>query len=556
MDAVAKAAARLLERAQSGEPEAALREVEQALREPTGDLLDGPAALHFPRIVAMIVLGQHREAITAATVMIEAADRQGCPGWRSNGLSLRAEERLHLGDCDAMEYDVDAILRDLVEAETALADGADDLFAAENAYVGIALGYLGLGLYELALPNYESAYEVSLRLGPDSAGSPAMWQSNIARLHLDWALELYRVGHDADAVKHSQAAGRHALQAAQDAAGPAAQRWRDGALLIAACAKADGPDPASAAAGIREAIGRLGERCLLSEVWYAQPFLAAALSRTGRREEALQIIEQACADPPKDAEWTTLLTLQHTRAVLLAARSEEARAALAYGDVLAGVLWRRRQRTLQAAGALRSYQVLQHQHEEVSRQASTDALTGIANRRAFDDQLLAVQRDPDPDRTVAVMLVDIDRFKQVNDTLGHAGGDQSLSAVAATLAAQVRDGDLVARLGGDEFGALLLGADEATALRIAQRIVAAVDATAACRTSVSVGVSSGPARSVTSTMSRADHQMYAAKRAGGAQASGDRAPETEAPPAAGWAGPGRSLRTVAEPGIIEGCPAA
>lgn len=514
MDAVARAAARLLERAQSGEPEEVLRAAEEALRESTGDLLDGPAVLHFPRIVAMIVLGRHREAIVAASQLIAAAEQQGCPGWRSNGLSLRATEQIYLGEYDAAEYDVDAILRDLVEAETALGDDVEDLFAAENAYVGIALGYAGLGLYELALPNYEAAYEVSLRLGSDSAGKPAMWQLNIAELHLDWALDLYRVGHDADAEKHSRDAERHALRAAQEAAGPAAQRWRDGALLIAACARADGPDPAGAVVGIRQAIADLGERTMRTEVGYAQPFLAVALSRTGHHHEALKIIERAWADPAKDAEWRTVVAVAHTRAILLAARSEDARAALAYGDLLTGALWRRRQRTLQAAGALKSYEALRHQHAEVSRQASTDALTGIANRRAFDDRLRALQLAPERHQTVAVILIDMDRFKQINDTRGHAAGDGALRAVATTLADQMREGDLVARLGGDEFAALLVGADPATAVRVAQRIVATVDSTAPCLTSVSVGVASGPAHLLADTMARADQEMYVAKRAG------------------------------------------
>ncbi|MGS0757766.1 diguanylate cyclase domain-containing protein, partial [Roseateles sp. GG27B] len=89
-----------------------------------------------------------------------------------------------------------------------------------------------------------------------------------------------------------------------------------------------------------------------------------------------------------------------------------------------------------------------------------DSLTDLANRSCFHERLSgAVQRQRvDPRASFAVMYLDLDRFKIVNDSLGHQAGDQLLKIAAARISAQVRSGDLVARLGGDEFAVLFEGA--------------------------------------------------------------------------------------------------
>ena len=149
-------------------------------------------------------------------------------------------------DEHAADLEVDAVLQDLVDAEIALALGVEDSVIAENAHTGVALGYHNLRLYELALPRYEAAYAVSAQDGRQ-AGNQAMWQCNLATLHLEWALELYRVRQVAEAEQHSLTAGSHAALAAEKAFGPDAENWREHAQLLAGCAAADGPDPAAAA---------------------------------------------------------------------------------------------------------------------------------------------------------------------------------------------------------------------------------------------------------------------------------------------------------------------
>jgi diguanylate cyclase (GGDEF)-like protein len=510
------AVARLLERAQCGDHDEAVRLAEEALRQPTGDLADGPAGMHFVRSVALDVQGRSEEALDAVDLMLQAAEREGSQGWRSCALSFRAWQRLML-DEHAADLEVDAVLQDLVDAEIALADGVDDGVIAENAHTGVGLGYHNLRLYELALPHYEAAYAVSAQDGRQ-AGNQAMWQCNLATLHLEWALELYRVRQVAEAEQHTLAAGAHAALAADKAYGPDAEHWREHAHLLAGCAAADGPDPAGAARSIERYATVLSARGIRREVSFAQPFLAVALDRSGERERALEVIERAVTDLPPDAGWLTTAAVNHTRVILLAREGGRVTtAALAYGDSLAQALWRQRQRTLHTAITMKSYDRLRGEHERVARIAEIDSLTGVANRRAFDRAVEAMARSGD-DRRVAVLLVDLDTFKQVNDTQGHAAGDAVLRAVAEVCAGLVRDGDLVARIGGDEFGALLQGADASAAKGVAQRMVEAIDALPECLVTVSVGIASGTTSGIHTLLRAADSAMYVAKRAGGNQA--------------------------------------
>ena len=166
---------------------------------------------------------------------------------------------------------------------------------------------------------------------------------------------------------------------------------------------------------------------------------------------------------------------------------------------------------------MKSYDRLRGEHERVARIAEIDSLTGVANRRAFDRAVESLGHSVD-DRRVAVLLVDLDTFKQVNDTHGHAAGDAVLRAVAEVVAGQVRDDDLVARIGGDEFGALLTGAGASAAKAVAQRMVDAIDAMPDCGVTVSIGVASGTAAEILTLLRAADSAMYVAKRAGGNRA--------------------------------------
>ncbi|MGB8650983.1 MAG: EAL domain-containing protein [Mycobacteriales bacterium] len=151
------------------------------------------------------------------------------------------------------------------------------------------------------------------------------------------------------------------------------------------------------------------------------------------------------------------------------------------------------------------------------QQALSDALTGLANRKLLGDRAAEAARDG----AIALVLLDLDRFKEVNDTLGHHVGDQLLMAVAQRLASSVRMGDTVARLGGDEFALLLPGADRCAAITAATRARCAlaepfvlggllVDVAA----SAGIAVSPDHGTAVDELLQRADVAMYLSKESG------------------------------------------
>lgn len=154
-----------------------------------------------------------------------------------------------------------------------------------------------------------------------------------------------------------------------------------------------------------------------------------------------------------------------------------------------------------------------------------DQLTGLANRSLFMDRveeaLAAAERD-DSDK-VGLIFLDLDGFKSVNDTGGHAQGDKVLKAVAERILASIRPGDTAARVGGDEFAVLCPGvADTADLLSVGQRIrdnlrwpVGLADPAAYDQLSVSAGaVISQPGYNAETLLQRADMVMYQAKRSG------------------------------------------
>ncbi len=153
--------------------------------------------------------------------------------------------------------------------------------------------------------------------------------------------------------------------------------------------------------------------------------------------------------------------------------------------------------------------------------AATDSLTGLPNQRALDDafkRLLALAgRNLAP---LSVVMLDIDRFKQINDNFGHERGDEVLAAFGVLLRAQLRAGDFPARLGGDEFLAVLPNTDRSGAMKLAEGLRRAVHGMKIGGLehplTVSLGVSTYPDDSTDPDhlLRTADRALYAAKQAG------------------------------------------
>lgn len=160
--------------------------------------------------------------------------------------------------------------------------------------------------------------------------------------------------------------------------------------------------------------------------------------------------------------------------------------------------------------------------EELRLLATTDKLTGTVNRHRFYEigqyERLRMERSK---RTISVMMLDFDCFKEINDRFGHATGDEALRCFARTCREQLRSVDILGRLGGDEFGVLLPDTDLRSAIEVSERLRRAV---AACKITVmdeevSITVSVGVAamrddENFETTLARADAAMYAAKQTG------------------------------------------
>jgi diguanylate cyclase (GGDEF)-like protein len=162
-------------------------------------------------------------------------------------------------------------------------------------------------------------------------------------------------------------------------------------------------------------------------------------------------------------------------------------------------------------------------HEDVAEQATRDALTGLVNRRAFEDELKAAAIGKRSTDASGVMFLDLDGFKKINDEHGHKAGDEVLVETASRLLAAVREGDTVARLGGDEFTVLLRGVhDKDEAGIVAERILEAMRKPMRLSTgvdvhptpSLGVALASGSGADAAALLKDADAAMYEAKRAG------------------------------------------
>jgi diguanylate cyclase (GGDEF)-like protein len=160
-------------------------------------------------------------------------------------------------------------------------------------------------------------------------------------------------------------------------------------------------------------------------------------------------------------------------------------------------------------------------HRAAEELASTDPLTGLPNRRYFDEFVGLLGQSRRSGDAVGILMVDIDRFKALNDSHGHAMGDVVLRRVAAAIVSAVREDDVPARFGGEEFVVLLRNPGPGIAVEVGERIRAAVRGldlgelgVPPVSVSVGVAVANGPHESIEELLRIADQNLYSAKRGG------------------------------------------
>ena len=161
--------------------------------------------------------------------------------------------------------------------------------------------------------------------------------------------------------------------------------------------------------------------------------------------------------------------------------------------------------------------------DQLRHQATHDALTGLANRSHFEHELdVTLRRCQATGQTYSAAFIDLDQFKIVNDTGGHAAGDELIRRVGAAIRAQLREGDLLARLGGDEFGLVLPNCDAGVAVQITERIRLTIEALRflsdgwnfSVNASIGVVHNDPSLHTATDVLRAADRACYAAKETG------------------------------------------
>ncbi|HEY8988331.1 MAG TPA: GGDEF domain-containing protein [Candidatus Limnocylindrales bacterium] len=162
-----------------------------------------------------------------------------------------------------------------------------------------------------------------------------------------------------------------------------------------------------------------------------------------------------------------------------------------------------------------------YSHRQAEARASTDALTGLPNRRYFDEFCALLARRRRAEDAVGVLMIDIDKFKGLNDRHGHQVGDEVLRAVAGAIVAAVREDDVPARYGGEEFAVLLRNPTRAVAVEVGERVREAVGAldlgrwgVAGVSVSVGAAVAHDPDAPIEAVIKQADEALYNAKRGG------------------------------------------
>ncbi len=507
-----------------------------------------------------------REAAEAALSEYALGAPDAAPGWAAEQtiethlLALRAAFLLD---------DVEAALRSGAEALEA-ATKAQLVPLAARAHNDLAAVYGARGLSERALQHLRAGVRML-----DDAGLPVApsLTNNLGNVYLelgrvDEALACFRRGREEHlergdrfgaAIARSNEGRALADQGRHDEALAAlreALTWFDtlqqGAYRVATLGKlgevhAAAGDEAAAAATFREALETLDDEGPTSSFG---PDVRAAWGRfllaCGQYEEALPALTEAIESYRERGADAAVVALMRHRAETLRrlGRLEEAYEQLhgyverqAKIDQERGALMVRASLIELEAGLASDHQLhvvtrevlaeanrsLRDQAEQLERLSTTDELTGVYNRRHLSRRLEEEARRAARDGTMlALVLLDVDNFKAINDRHSHVAGDQVLVRIAGVLAETVRRSDVVARWGGEEFALLLPGCGIGEASRVAEKARAAIagndwsDAAPGLAVTVSIGVAClREAGSDTLELVRlADRRLYGAKRAG------------------------------------------
>lgn len=284
------------------------------------------------------------------------------------------------------------------------------------------------------------------------------------------------------------------------------------------------------------AVGRLllagsGLLALAAVVWLSAVFPQPALSATVVPLHASILLALCChavlsrGHPVLPAEWGSVVVLVLFALIQLGAGAAYSASLVAVGglEARAGLHFLTLPAAYAGVGIFSILLIATDLAEQMKRLAITDPLTGVLNRRGFlDAALRAVSHARRSGSPLALVMADLDEFKRLNDSYGHATGDRALRMFAGHLETALRRSDLVGRIGGEEFAVLLHGTDEDSARFVAERLchslerasVEAVHGPIRITSSFGVAVLTEADGDVEDLMERADRALYTAKETG------------------------------------------
>jgi diguanylate cyclase (GGDEF)-like protein len=499
-------------RAQSGNPAEAAADLRRLLAELGPEPTHERAAAEYVRAVAAHHGNDAEEALDAVDGCIRVSRAIGEPGWEANALALRIVTLIRTGEGG------DSVA-DLVAAENALSQTRDSGLAGW-AHTGLGYAYDLLRLFELCIPHFELAAEAD----SDPLGlpeSPAINRLNLAESNLRWAHEMERLGdpaYDEEIRRRHDEARRWAGEAIEVIVrADLIEYWpMTGRMWLAACDR--DTDPAGAAIVLKDCRDQLAKLGSLELAAIAGAYLAKAYAAAGRIDDAMETADRAATELPPTSDPPVEALVRHTAVQIVADSGDVgAVAGLQYARAITRGWWAERLRGLYAVRSALANHELSIRHDAEWRAAREDPLTGVGNRRALDERMSVAV---DSGRSVAVIAIDVDNLKVVNDSHGHARGDDVLRRVAQLLTEQCRAEDVVARAGGDEFVVVLDNPDERGARELVERIRAAAEqvaTTAAEPWFAMLRLSIGQASSTDGTpiadlLTEADRRMYSEKR--------------------------------------------
>jgi diguanylate cyclase (GGDEF)-like protein len=499
-------------RAQSGSPAEAMLDIRRLLADLGPEPTPERAAAEYVRAVAAHHGTDAAEALDAVDGCIRIARTIDEPGWEANALALRIVTLIRTGEGG------DSVT-DLVAAENALSR-TYDAGLASWAHTGLGYAYDLLRLFELCIPHFEAAAATtSDPLGLPEA--PVIDRLNLAESNLRWAHEMERLGDSSydEQIQHRRAEARRWAADANDAIVRAnlVGYWPMAGRMWLAASNWDA-EPAEAAVVLKDCRDQFAKLGDLELAAIAGAYLAKTHAALGRLDDALEAAGQATTDLPPTSDPPVEALVRHTAVQISAVAGDVGAAAgLQYARAITRGWWAERLRGLYAVRSALATHELSIRHDAEWRAAREDPLTGVGNRRALDERMSAAL---DSGRSIAVIAIDVDNLKVVNDNHGHASGDEVLRRVALLLTEQSRAEDVVVRAGGDEFVVVLDNPDERGARELVERIRTAADRIAAgaaepwfATLRLSIGqASSTDGIPITELLREADRRMYAEKR--------------------------------------------